>query len=358
MSRDIEPGAHTGYPTETKRETVPTVLGPSRELPLVDTFGRVHRSLRISVTDRCNIRCQYCMPEIAQFMHSDRLLSFEEIASFVKVVATLGIRNLRITGGEPLMRPRLAELIAMLSSVTDIEDIALTTNGMLLAEQVDGLVAAGLKRVNVSLDTLSEPTFQRLTRRQGVDQVIAGIEAALARPELKVRLNALVMRDVNLEDVLPLVEFARQRDVTLRFIEFMPLDAERTWNRQQMVSGSELRQVIEARFGQLVKLLADDPAQPSTDYTFASGLGVLGFIDSVTQPFCSGCDRLRLTADGKLRNCLFSREEWDVRSLMQTSESANLVNTIRECLMAKRAAHGIDAVDFTPPERAMFQIGG
>ncbi len=175
---------------------------------------------------------------------------------------------------------------------------------------------------------------------------------------MNVRLNALVMRDVNLVDVLPLVQFAKDRQVTLRFIEFMPLDAERAWNRDQMVSGAEMRQVIEANFGQLVKLQEADAAQPATDYTFADGQGTLGFIDSVSQPFCAGCDRLRLTADGKLRNCLFSREEWDVRGLVRHASPESLEGTVRECLAAKRAAHGIDAADFSPPERAMFQIGG
>ncbi len=330
----------------------------AQPLPLIDSFGRLHRSLRISVTDRCNIRCQYCMPEIASFMQSDKLLSFEEIHALVEVVATLGIRKLRITGGEPLMRPNLARLLSMLSGVKGIEDIALTTNGMLLADQISELAAAGLKRVNISLDTLSEETFRKLSRREGLDAVLAGIEAALAQPGMGVRLNALVMRDINLDDVYALVEFARERKITLRFIEFMPLDAERSWNRQQMVSGAELRAALEERYGPLVKAVSTDPAQPSTDYTFADGQGELGFIDSVTQPFCSGCDRLRLTADGKLRNCLFSREEWDVRTWLRSFDAAQLETTIRQCLAAKRAAHGIDAVDFVQPQRAMFQIGG
>ena len=344
--------------SELVDSTSESLVSRRAALPLVDTFGRVHRSLRISVTDRCNIRCQYCMPEIAQFMHADRLLSFAEIAAFVKVVATLGIRKFRITGGEPLMRPELPKLFELLSTIAGVEDIALTTNGMLLAEQIEALAGAGLQRVNISLDTLSEATFQRLSRREGLDKVIAGIDAALACPGMTVRLNALVMRDVNLNDVLPLVQFAKDRQVTLRFIEFMPLDAERAWNREQMVSGEEMRRVIEESFGQLVKIPGLNAAQPSSDYRFSDGEGVVGFIDSVSQPFCGGCDRLRLTADGKLRNCLFSREEWDVRSSLRDGATEQLVATIRECIAAKRAAHGIDAAGFTPPERAMFQIGG
>ena len=333
-------------------------------LPLIDGFGRVHRSLRISVTDRCNIRCQYCMPEIASFLPANQLLSFEEITEFVRIAATLGLRDVRITGGEPLMRPQLEVLLRCLHAINGIDELALTTNGMLLASQLDRLVAAGLRRINISLDTLNESVFQRLSRRAGLDQVLAGIDAAASDPRVKVRLNALVMREVNLGEVLDLVEFARQRSLPIRFIEFMPLDAEKSWSRAQMVSGDEMRSRLVARFGPLVPLERHDPSQPSSDYTFADGCGSVGFIDSVSQPFCGACDRLRLTADGKLRNCLFGREEWDVRTLLRVSAddravtASALESTLRACLAAKRAAHGIDADDFAPPERAMFQIGG
>lgn len=349
------------------------------QLPLVDRFGRVHRSLRISVTDRCNIRCQYCMPEVASFLPSGQLLSFDEITQFVRAVATLGMTDVRITGGEPLMRPRLAELLRQLCQTGQVGDLALTTNGMLLAEQLDDLVAAGLRRVNISLDTLNEAVFRRLSRRSGIEQVLAGIDAATRQPRLQVRLNAMIMRDVNFDEVLDLVEFARQRSLPIRFIEFMPLDAERAWNRSQMVGGDEMRNRLSARFGPLRPLERDDSSQPSTDYAFADGGGIVGFIDSVSKPFCGACDRLRLTADGKLRNCLFGVEEWDLRSLLRgagdaaasasdlpqplkdlggSKMQAAIVSMVRACLAAKRAAHGIDSDDFSPPERAMFQIGG
>lgn len=332
---------------------------PLPQLPLVDRFGRVHRSLRVSVTDRCNIRCQYCMPEVASFLPSDRLLSFPQIARFVALATTLGIDEVRITGGEPLMRPNLAELVRSLSAIRELDDIALTTNGMLLADQLSELVEAGLRRVNISLDTLSEDVFRRLARREGLDRVLSGIDAAVREPRVTVRLNALVMRDVNWPEVLDLVEFARERSLMLRFIEFMPLDAERAWNRQQMISGDEMRSRLTARYGPLVPLQRRDPSQPSTDYTFADGIGAVGFIDSVSKPFCSACDRLRLTADGKLRNCLFGQEEWDVRGLLSEELPASeIIAVVRACIAAKRAAHGIDAGDFSPPERAMFQIGG
>jgi GTP 3',8-cyclase len=341
-------------------------------LPLVDGFGRVHRSLRISVTDRCNIRCQYCMPEVASFLPTNQLLTFEEIAQFVQIAATFGIRDVRITGGEPLMRPNLEQLLNKLRDIPNIGALALTTNGMLLADQLGGLVAAGLRRVNISLDTLNEQVFRKLSRRAGLDRVLAGIEAAASDPRLEVRLNALVMREVNYDGVLELIDFARQRDLPIRFIEFMPLDAERAWNRTQMVSGDEMRGRLSGRFGALVPLERIDPSQPSTDYTFADGRGIVGFIDSVSKPFCGGCDRLRLTAEGKLRNCLFGRDEWDVRELLRADGDRDgcsrathpadreqaVESMLRACLSAKRAAHGIDAADFAPPERAMFQIGG
>jgi GTP 3',8-cyclase len=355
--------------------TAPTVTAPTvtaaqtsarGALPLlVDRFGRVHRSLRISVTDRCNIRCQYCMPAAgAEFLPSDRLLSFDQIVRFVDAVTCLGIREVRITGGEPLMRPGLDELIGRLRGIAALDEIALTTNGMLLPPQIDSLVSAGLQRINISLDTLNEAVFKRLSRRAGLEQVLAGIAAARRYPQLEVRLNALVMRDVNFAEVTELVAFAREQELSLRFIEFMPLDAERAWSKQQMVSGAELRAHLSAHFGPLQPLPRADASQPAVDYCFADGRGRIGFIDSVTQPFCGACDRLRLTADGKIRNCLFGSEEWDVKPWLAPcpdrtlGDEVTLLEQVRACIRAKRAAHGIDGSDFAPPARAMFQIGG
>ena len=329
--------------------------------PLVDRFGRVHRSLRISVTDRCNIRCQYCMPAVgAEFLPSERLLSFEQFASFVRVLARLGINDLRITGGEPLLRPNLAQLIKMLSEIEGIDDLALTTNGMFLAQQIGDLVAAGLKRINISLDTLREETFRTLARRKGLQAVLDGIAATKRFPHLKVRLNALVLRDLNLDEIIPLAEFACAQSLPLRFIEFMPLDAERAWNKLRMVSGKEVRELLNARFGTLSAIARDDASQPSIDYALPDGQGVIGFIDSVSQPFCSTCDRLRLTAEGKMRNCLFGQEEWDMSELLKRSplDEAQLIDRVRTCVSRKKAAHGMEAPGFQPPERAMFQIGG
>jgi GTP 3',8-cyclase len=334
-------------------------------LPLVDRYQRVHRAMRISVTDVCNIRCQYCMPDgEVKFLAKDRHLSYSQIARVVQVCAGLGIKDYRLTGGEPLVRPGLHELISSLLEIRGVADVALTTNGMLLKDQLPQLVAAGLRRVNISLDTLSEDTFKRLSRRAGLHLVLEGIEAALSEPRLQVRLNALVLRDVNLPDIIELVQFAKTRQITMRFIEFMPLDAERTWNQTRMVAGQELRELLASHFGPLTPHKSLDPAQPATDYTFADGTSV-GFIDSVSQPFCSRCDRLRLTSDGKLRNCLFGKQEWDIGQLLSQPASQypaeldqQLETLLRECVDAKAAAHGIDDPQFQPPARAMYQIGG
>lgn len=328
---------------------------------LVDRFGRVHRALRISVTDACNIRCQYCMPATgAQFLPQQRLLSFVDIAAFVRVASRMGIRKVRLTGGEPLLRPKLHELVAALRGIPDLQQLALTTNGMLLDQQLDDLVAAGLDRVNISLDTLSEPTFRQLARRDGLARVLAGIEATRRYPDLQVRLNALILRDVNLSDVCELVQFAVQRGMTMRFIEFMPLDSDRSWSAQRVVTGRELRGLIEQQLGPLRPCHASDPSQPAHDFEFVDGRGRVGFIDPVSQPFCGSCDRLRLTADGKIRNCLFGREEWDVASVLRgaATDERLLIDRLRQCTWAKHAAHGIDAPDFQPPARAMYQIGG
>ncbi|MBX3423949.1 MAG: GTP 3',8-cyclase MoaA [Pirellulaceae bacterium] len=359
-----------------------------RELPLVDRFQRAHRSLRVSVTDVCNIRCQYCMPDgKVPFMPSERHLSFGQLAEFVRVTASLGVTHYRLTGGEPLMRPDLYKLIELLVPIRGVQEVALTTNGMFLAEQLPQLVSAGLSRVNISLDTLSEESFQRLSRRAGLHRVLEGIEAVLAQPGVELRLNALVLRDVNLDDVVDLVSFARQRGVVIRFIEFMPLDGQRAWSQQRMVSGDELRQRLVRHFGPLTIKPRPDSAQPSTDYVFCDGTAV-GFIDSVTRPFCGNCDRLRITSDGKIRNCLFGKQEWDVAPQLlelahlsqqwnsaqfehtNTSAAASslplaysaaqqqVVQIIRDCVAAKAAAHGVHDLDFHPPERAMYQIGG
>lgn len=328
--------------------------------PLIDSFGRQHTSLRISVTDRCNIRCFYCMPdENLTFLPRDELLDFEEILRFVKVVAPMGVTQLRITGGEPLVRRDLNKLVAQLSKVPLVEDLALTTNGILLAEHAQILRDAGLQRINISLDAMSEETFKKISRRDGLDQVFQGIFAARRVGFTKIRLNAVAIRGLTEPEIVPLGRFARQHDLELRFIEFMPLDAERNWDQQQVLSGADIRRQLEAEFGRLEPVPREDPSQPAIDYRFVDGKGRIGFINPVSEPFCGDCNRLRITAEGQLRNCLFSIVDWDARQLMRNGGTdAELAQLVRDCVVAKKAGHGIDSDEFIRPQRAMYQIGG
>ena len=328
--------------------------------PLVDSFGRVHSDLRISVTDRCNIRCFYCMPaENVKFKPRAELLSFEEMERFARVAARLGVNKLRLTGGEPLVRHHLHKLVAMLAAIPGIRDIALTTNGILLAEQARDLKAAGLKRLNVSLDALNADKFKQITRREGLDRVLEGIFAAQEAGFKKIKLNAVSIRNLTEDEILPLGRFARRHGLELRFIEFMPLDADGGWDNDQVLGGEEIRRILEEGIGPLEPLERDDPAQPATDYRFVDGKGTVGFINPVTQPFCGNCNRLRLTAEGQVRNCLFSIEEWDARAILRGGGSdEELADLIRASVGAKRAGHGINSDEFLRPERAMYQIGG
>lgn len=327
---------------------------------LRDAWNRVHTSLRISVTDRCNIRCFYCMPqEVIKFRPRHEILTFEEIVRFVQVVVPLGIRRLRLTGGEPLVRADLSQLVAQLAQVPGVEDIALTTNGILLADQAEGLRRAGLRRLNISLDALSPETFRTIARRDGLEQVLAGIEAAQSVGFERIRLNAVAIAGLTEPEIVPLGHFARQHQLELRFIEYMPLDAEQRWDAGQVLTGNLIRQILEAEFGQLTPVERGDPSQPAVDYAFADGRGRIGFINPVSEPFCGACNRLRITAEGQLRNCLFSTEEWDARALLRNGGTdAELIELVRNCVAAKKPGHGIDSPDFLRPQRAMYQIGG
>lgn len=327
---------------------------------LIDRFGRVHRSLRISVIDRCNIRCFYCMPEhVASFLPADELLSFDEIVRIVGILASAGVQKIRLTGGEPLLRPNLHALVARLAELPKIDQIALTTNGILLPQFAESLKAAGLQRLNISLDTLSEATFQRISRRKGIDRVIAGIDHAIDVGFEQIRLNALAIRGLTEDEILPLVNFARRRNLTLRFIEYMPLDADRAWQDGDVLTGDAIRKRLEVEYGPLVETGRDDPAQPAIDYKFADDGGQVGFINPVSRPFCNACDRLRLTAEGGLRNCLFSDRNWDLRALMRSgANDSDLLNQIAESVAAKEAGHLISRPGFQQPQRAMYQIGG
>ena len=327
--------------------------------PLVDGFGRVHTDLRVSVTDRCNLRCTYCMPLDVVFKPRNELLSFEEIERVVRVAVARGIRSVRLTGGEPLVRRDLDRLVAALAGIDGLEDLSLTTNGLLLAEQAEGLAKAGLSRLNVSLDSLREEVFEKIARSRGLSRVLQGLAAARRAGFRAIRINAVSIRGLTEGEIVPLAAFCRREGFHLRFIEFMPLDAEEGWSDSRVLSGAEVRRMLEDRFGRLTPLAARDPGQPSVDYRYADEGGLVGFIDPVSQPFCDRCDRLRLTADGQFRNCLFSTTEWDVRALVRGGgDDAEIARLLGECVAAKRAAHGIGSSAFERPARAMYQIGG
>jgi GTP 3',8-cyclase len=328
--------------------------------PLVDRLGRVHTSLRISVTDRCNIRCFYCMPnENVQFRPREEILTFEEITRFVQVVSQLGVKRLRLTGGEPLVRADLPRLVGMLAKLPGVEDLALTTNGILLAEQAGELKRAGLTRLNISLDTLSEEVFQKISRRAGLDRVLAGIAAAQEAGFERIRLNAIAIQGLTESEILPLAHFARERGLELRFIEYMPLDAEQHWQSSDVLSADAIRRTLEVEFGPLEPVRPAHPSQPASDFAYDDGRGKVGLIRPVSQPFCEACDRLRLTAEGQIRNCLFSTAEWNAREILRGAGTDDeLAQLVRDCVLAKAPAHGINTVDFVRPERAMYQIGG
>lgn len=328
--------------------------------PLVDSFGRVHSNLRISVTDRCNIRCFYCMPESnVQFLPRTELLTFEELTRFVSVVASCGVNKLRLTGGEPLVRSNLSELVGQLAKIDGIQDIALTTNGLLLADYAQPLFDAGLHRLNVSLDGLSEATFQKISRRSGLDKVLAGIDKAIEMGFQKIRLNAVSIAGITEPEIIPLARFARAKELELRFIEFMPLDADKSWASDQVLSGEKIKAMIESEIGSLVPAERLDKSQPSMDFDFADGNGRIGFINPISQPFCSDCNRIRITAEGKFRNCLFSTSEWDLRKILREGGTdADIEAAVRDSIGQKKATHGIDSDAFVRPEKAMFQIGG
>jgi cyclic pyranopterin phosphate synthase len=326
---------------------------------LIDSFGRVHNNLRISVTDRCNIRCVYCMPESVTFLPRASLLCFEEIVRFVKVATTLGIDKIRLTGGEPLVRRDLPKLVAMIAAVRGIKDIGLTTNGILLATMAKELWDAGLRRINVSLDTMDPAKFKELTRRTGFEQVIEGILAAKRAGFDPVKLNAVAIKGTTEDDVVPLGKFAREHGLELRFIEYMPLDAGNLWEREKVLFAAEILDLLAQGIGPLVPAPDQDPRAPAVDYDYVDGGGRVGLIASVSRPFCMSCNRVRLTADGKLRNCLFALEETDIRALLRGGVSdSEIAQALRESVAAKWEGHEINTARFIKPERLMHSIGG
>lgn len=328
--------------------------------PLIDSFGRVHNNLRISVTDRCNIRCFYCMPaDHAQFMNRHELLTFEEIERFVRTVVPLGINKLRLTGGEPLVRRGLASLVEKLSAIPGVRDIGLTTNGILFGEQAQELFDAGLRRVNISLDALDPVIFREVTRRDGYEKVVESIHIAREVGFDPVKVNAVAIRNLTEDQIVPFGRFARDTGVEIRFIEFMPLDADNAWERDKVLFGHEIIERLSAEIAPLVPIGQTDPSAPATDFQFADGIGRIGLIASVSQPFCGQCNRFRITADGKLRNCLFSMEETDIKSLLRGSASAaEIIAAVRSSIAAKKEGHEINTARFIQPDRPMYSIGG
>jgi len=326
---------------------------------LIDTFGRRHDNLRLSVTDRCNIRCFYCMPERdVEFVPHQEVLSYEEIERFVRVAAGLGIRKLRITGGEPLVRRDLPVLIRKLAAIPGIEDLALTTNGVLLAEHAAALRDAGLRRLNVHLDTLNRERFRQITRRDEIDRVLAGIGTALALG-IPMKINAVAVKGLVEPDVVPLARFGRERGIEIRYIEFMPLDAQGLWDRNRVLLADDMIAMLSREIAPLVPAPDQDPRAPASEFLFSDGVGRVGFIASVSKPFCLSCNRLRLTADGKLRYCLFAIEETDVKSLLRGDASdEGIIETIRGTVRDKWIGHEINTARFVPPPRPMYAIGG
>ncbi|MDQ1730927.1 MAG: 3,8-cyclase [Pseudonocardiales bacterium] len=334
---------------------------------LLDSFGRKAEDLRISLTDKCSLRCTYCMPaEGLQWLAKDRVLSDEEIVRLASIFVALGVNSIRLTGGEPLVRPGVAELVARLSALDPRPELSLTTNALSLADKAAALVSAGLDRVNVSLDTLDRARFAELTRRDRLDDVIAGLHAAAAAGLNPVKINAVLMREINLAEAPELLEWALRAGFEMRFIEHMPLDAQHAWTRADMVTAEEVLTVLEPRF--TLRPIGHIANAPAEEFEVLDGPGRaewaadqhrVGIIASVTRPFCRDCDRLRLTADGQLRTCLFAHRETDLRGALRAGASDDeLARMIATAVSAKAAGHAISAPGFRQPDRPMSAIGG
>ena len=332
-------------------------------MTLVDTFGRVHRDLRVSVTDRCNLRCTYCMPpDFADWMPGEHLLSVDELLTVIEIAVEQGVESIRLTGGEPLLRPDIVDIVARINALPNPPRINLTSNGLRLVGLAKPLADAGLERVNISLDTLDRERFAKLTHRDRFDQVTAGIEAAQAAGLTPVKVNAVLMRGINEDEALPLLRHSLEHGWHLRFIEQMPLDAQGSWDRGEMVTAAEIFDIVSAEY-ELTPVPSRGSA-PAEEWFVNGGPATVGIIASVSKPFCAACDRLRLTADGQIRNCLFAQEETDVRatlrdgSLSEEERRARIAGLFAASVLAKLPGHGINDPSFIQPERPMSAIGG
>ena len=327
--------------------------------PLRDGHGRLIGDVRVSVTDRCNFRCQYCMPaEGLPWLEREEILRFEEITRLVGLLAALGVGDVRLTGGEPLVRRDFPRLAGMLAALPGVNDLSVTTNGFLLGRDAEALVRAGVDRFNVSVDSLQRDRFYELTRRDALPQVLRGLEHLASFPEAHpIKINAVAIRGFTEEEVLPFAQLARQSPYEIRFIEFMPLDADHAWTPDQVLTGQEIRAAIHA-----VYPLEPEPREPSATartYAFADGRGRIGFINPVSEPFCADCNRIRLTADGRLRTCLFSLHETDLRGPLRAGASdSELESIIRDAVWRKELKHHVGEPGFIQPARTMSAIGG
>jgi cyclic pyranopterin phosphate synthase len=327
--------------------------------PLRDGHGRLIGDLRVSVTDRCNFRCQYCMPaEGMPWLEREAILTFEEISRLVGLLAAMGVQDVRLTGGEPLVRRGFPDLVKMLSEIDDVAEVSVTTNGFLLERDAAALVAAGANRFNVSVDSLQRDRFYELTRRDALPQVLRGLDLLAGFPEAHpIKVNAVAIRGFTEAEVLPFAEMARRTPYEIRFIEFMPLDADHAWTPDQVLTGAEIRRAIDAVFP-----LEPEPREhhaTAKTYRFADGQGRIGFINPVSEPFCGDCNRIRLTADGRLRTCLFSLGETDLRAPLRSGvDDAGIEQIIRDAVWRKELKHHVGEPGFIQPGRTMSAIGG
>lgn len=327
--------------------------------PLRDGHGRFIRDARISVTDRCNFRCQYCMPaEGLPWLERDQVLTFEEIERLVGVLATMGVCDFRLTGGEPLVRRDFVRLAGMLARVVGVDDLSVTTNGFLLERDAAALVEAGINRFNVSIDSLQRDRFFEMTRRNALPQVLRGLAALAAFPDAHpIKINAVGLRGFTETEILPLAAFAREHPYEVRFIEFMPLDADHSWDPGLVLTGEEVRTAIDAVYP--LEPLPREPGATARVYRFADGTGKVGFINPLSDPFCGDCNRIRITAEGQLRTCLFGHDETDLRAPLRNGAGDDaLRETIRNAVWHKELKHRVNEPGFRPPQRTMSQIGG
>jgi cyclic pyranopterin phosphate synthase len=346
---------------------------------LIDSHGRTLRDLRVSITDRCNFRCLYCLPETEaahnfyrgrwanlpdstpiarQWVPKSKILTFEEIERVVRVAVGLGIHKIRLTGGEPLLRQGIEDLVARIAAIPGIQDLAMTTNGFLFSKKARALRDAGLRRISFSMDSLDRDNFKKITGRDGLEEVLSGIKLARELGFNPVKVNAVIIRGINDHEIEALAEFARQSDLSFRLIEFMPLDSARAWLKEMVVPSREVLERLQARF-QLRPVASANPSETAKRWAFPDGCGEIGLISPVSEPFCGHCNRLRLTADGKIRTCLFSVSEQDLRSKLRDATSdEEIAEWLKEVVWQKEARHHIGEPEFVSPARSMSCIGG